>query len=409
MSKRTNTYSYTYDSSNDTYLLSKRGPQGCVDETVSGDMLRTVLKKYSDGKTAGEIWPGRAAMVQFIVKCTGYTHSSPPWTREMQVSTSNGELVAAFADLTVYSDKEKITRAVMTKLKKQAAIGQSAANLTDFITSRLQKANLPQPMVTRLNSDSSGGYTLILGLSDFHYGKYAPGVYTREIAEQRILSGYLELIERVSYYRGRPSEIVVLIGGDACHIDNLNGHTTAGTPQDCEGNPDEIIAGFVDLMVRLCKMVRDVAPMRLVYNPGNHDSLVSLTTFKGLEHLYTRDSLTRFEFNSQGRSYFTIGNTLVGFCHGNNLKPAYRPATFADECPELWAGTKFRYQFSGHLHTEDMRTSNSGSIVDIKMPSPCPSDRWHKSKGYNSKATQAIAAYVVTMGGGLEDVLFKRF
>ena len=98
------------------------------------------------------------------------------------------------------------------------------------------------------------------------------------------------------------------------------------------------------------------------------------------------------------RQTFLYGNSLITFVHGDDGNVKDYPAMIATENPELWGKSKWRFIFTGHLHTERELPVYSDTVV-YRMPSLASSDEWHMRKGYNSR--KALIGYIVDKKNGV--------
>ena len=84
--------------------------------------------------------------------------------------------------------------------------------------------------------------------------------------------------------------------------------------------------------------------------------------------------------------------------HGDSGSTKDWPAIIAGEDAELWGKSKWRFIFTGHLHTE-RELPTFGNVTVYRMPSLAGTDNWHHSKGYKSR--KALIGYVVDKERGV--------
>lgn len=225
--------------------------------------------------------------------------------------------------------------------------------------------------------------TLVIGISDFHFGKLASaayngqGDYNQEIATRMLREAIADL---VSKYPGRPERIVALLNGDNLHIDNLMGTTSRGTPQDCDGTPEEIVRGFMDLMLRLPGELTQYA-RRVVVVPsrGNHDDTISHALASALSVCYERDPHVTVEHADKigAHKFFRVGGALFLLTHGDKRKHAPRDLALmmATQEPKWWAECAQRYAITGHRH--HLSVTEDAGITHVILPTVAGEDRWH--------------------------------
>jgi len=95
------------------------------------------------------------------------------------------------------------------------------------------------------------------------------------------------------------------------------------------------------------------------------------------------------------RKYYQYGNTLMGWDHGDNIKPRDYPLIMATEKPEEFARSENRIMFTGHLHSQ--QNFEFRGVHVRYMPSISPLDEWHKQFGYS--AQRAAQGYKYDVDG----------
>ena len=258
--------------------------------------------------------------------------------------------------------------------------------------------------------DSEDSYALVLGLSDFHHGKYADEsecgeAYNREIGRKRLFKA-LDDVFSEALLRGRPDKIYLPVGSDFLHIDTYGGTTTKGTAQDTDGNAFEILETGCHLMEDVVDYLRPIAPVELVLMPGNHDRMAGLSILLYLEALYRKCDNVIVSKDRGPRAYRVYGNNLIGFVHGDGAsKTTELAGLMANEASEFWHGCKSKTIYTGHRHNEKTETDNHFKVTRRQLPSLAGTDRYHKNEGYDS--LKALPAYVHSYDRGLVGVVYS--
>jgi hypothetical protein len=246
---------------------------------------------------------------------------------------------------------------------------------------------------------------LELSIFDLHFGKlcWAPEVgrhYDMKIAKSTFSDAVEALLERSKGFS--IGQVVLPIGNDFFNSDNARGTTTAGTPQDNDGRWQKSFLDGRKMMVQSIERIAQIAPVHVVIVSGNHDTE---------RMFYLGDVLSAWFRNTPGvhvdnspaqRKYFQWGKCLLGFTHGNNEKHTNLPLIMATEEPARWADSKFREFHLGHWHSKkeihfQPVIEQNGIRVRV-IPSLCPADAWHKTKGYEGLRSAEAFVWHPTQG-----------
>lgn len=335
----------------------------------------------------------------------GWTHAHDPYT---DLEWEDGLDVQTAVDQTLLSQR----RAFQRKLQQQ----RWQQTLSDADKWRRLEELALQPMldaITRYAPDyripqlalapAPRVFDVIICAPDLHYGKYGwqdetGSGYSRAQARDVLIARTARIIEQVACY-GQPRRVLTAIGNDWFHIDTDKATTTAGTAQDIDGSPAEILWTGSELAITQIDLLAQLAPVTVCYVRGNHDALLGLSLLHSLHAWYhTSDQVTVVR-SASPRQYLQAGSTLVGFAHGDtNLDSKKLGLLMANEAPELWSKTRHRVLLTGHLHYE--LTRDEGGILLCQMPSLLGPDRWHMQQGYVT-ARRALSAYILDDQDGL--------
>ena len=243
----------------------------------------------------------------------------------------------------------------------------------------------------------AGPYMAELSLFDVHFGKLAwDGVsFNTATAETVYRDAVGALLDRLSGWD--IERIVIPVGNDFFNVDNWSNTTAKGTPQDSDGPFARVFESGSMALVHAVDRCLTVAPVELVWGPGNHDPSTSFYLVRWLDAWYRHADAVTVDRDHRPRKYIRHGVNLVGFTHGDQEAHRDLPAIMAAEVPELWAATQWREFHLGHFHrarqTVHRSTDEFGGVRVRVLPSLSGTDRWHFQKGYVA-AKRAAEAYL---------------
>jgi hypothetical protein len=88
------------------------------------------------------------------------------------------------------------------------------------------------------------------------------------------------------------------------------------------------------------------------------------------------------------RKYIEYGLNMLAFDHGDGAKERQAKDLMADEQPEMWGRTKYRYAYKHHIHHRKKLVWHSGEdyigVTLVYLRSPSGADAWHHRNGYIS-------------------------
>jgi len=231
----------------------------------------------------------------------------------------------------------------------------------------------------------------MISLFDLHIGKYACKDETGENYDSKIATARLReameiLLDRGSNYP--VEQFLFPLGQDLLNIDNMMGGTTAGTLQDSDSRLRRIFRTAVLEMTWCIERMAEVAPVRVLVVPGNHDNFGSFAVGSVIEARFHGDPRVIVDPSIMPRVYYRYGKTLLGFNHGGgeDAKSSKLALVMATERPADWAATDFHEFYLGHRHirSEERYTAGDthGGVGIHVLPSLSGTDLWHSKNGY---------------------------
>jgi len=227
---------------------------------------------------------------------------------------------------------------------------------------------------------------LEISIPDLHLGlnvwqqRGGNGTYNFDVAERLFLASIETLLARAKHHN--VERIVFPIGNDFLHVDNRQQATTNGTPQGGESADwqQSFLRGR-DLLFAGIDRLKKVAPIHVVVVPGNHDADSMFHMGLVVEAYYNNDENVTVDAGPSTTKFVEYGSNLIGFDHGNNIKPLVLAGVMAERQPEAWQRTKFRAWHLGHNHRKGVYFSENA--VDIEfLPSLAGVNAWHLNNAY---------------------------
>lgn len=251
------------------------------------------------------------------------------------------------------------------------------------------------------NFDNESDFLLEVALMDVHFGMLAWGKetgtdYDLDIAEDMFLFAVQDLLHKASGYK--PRRILFPFGNDFLHIDD----PTNQTPQnrnllDADGRMIKIYQKAKKSVIKAINYCREIAPVDVVWVPGNHDPNTSYYMCDVIDHVFENDEDVTVDKSPRLRKYYPWGNCLVTYTHGVDEPMRDLPSIIATEEPQLWGNSKYREIHIGHTHKKKQIhwvnvDTMPGTVIRV-IPSIAGTDAWHYKKGY-VKSYHAAESYL---------------
>jgi UDP-2,3-diacylglucosamine pyrophosphatase LpxH len=399
---------YTYNRETDTYITFLDRCK--VRIQLSGEQHRAMKDAYSNwtGKpeTINEICRTFGMRRDYLMEyksAHGWTHDSEPVTTEDLLTRNEDDMVEDFIQ------KKKLSLFKKFEKRKWQTTQQDHEKWQNFeqnVLIPLQqdvRKNLPnyKPPILKLKK-ADEPFAVVLSPFDLHYGKQgwmdeSGQTYNREQARSLLIEHTENLANMVAKF-GAPEKFIVATGSDWFHIDTLDGTTTRGTPQDCDGTYAQIFIEGTKLAQDHIELLAQIAPVEVLNVPGNHDRSSSLGMISTLNAYFHKHERVNVVLNPKRRQYTMYGDSILGFSHGDAVKPGDALAVMVKEARDLYAQSNYGYFFTGHLHHEVIREIHG--ITHIQLKSLSGVDRFHSNNGYITSG-RALQAFVVSQDKGI--------
>ncbi|VWC90160.1 hypothetical protein BLA17378_04513 [Burkholderia aenigmatica] len=86
--------------------------------------------------------------------------------------------------------------------------------------------------------------------------------------------------------------------------------------------------------------------------PGNHDPQAIWALIFTLAAYFSNEPRVEVDIGPAKHWYFRFGKVLIGSTHGDTTKHEKLGGVMACDRPEDWGQTKFRYWYTGHIHSK---------------------------------------------------------
>jgi len=276
-------------------------------------------------------------------------------------------------------------------------------------------ASKHKPPVIRRGKVSRDAVMLEWCPYDQHHGMLAWGPevdehYDLKISEQFFAEACQKTLATAAPYNVQ--QIVVPIGQDWFHTnDPTNTTPMAKHHLDVEGRLLKVFETGYWSVFKAIEHLRQVAPVHIMWVPGNHDPETSYYLVRALAaHYMDLDGSYKWgvtvDFSPRSRKVFTWGNSVIGFSHpvGKGAWEKQR-GIFSEVFKKEWGEAKFHEIHTGHLHKVMefgfMQADTLGSHTVIRMlPSLCATDKWHWEMGFVDK-NRASASFIWSKNEGL--------
>ena len=299
---------------------------------------------------------------------------------------------------------------VSCKLEKRTPSDQAIEALCDRLVTRKYK-----PPKVRYRSLKKDSVMLEWCPFDQHHGLLAwePEVeanWDLKISDAFFDVACTKVIEKAAPYN--ITQILVPIGNDWFHCNDPTFQTPKGKHRlDIEGRLIKVYESGFWSVFRGIERLRQIAPVHLIWVPGNHDEQTSYFLARELAaHYMDVDGKFRrgvtVDTSARSRKLFTWGNSAIGFSHpmSKGLWEKQR-GIFAELFKKEWADADHHEIHTGHKHKimelQYMQADTIGSHTVVRMlPSLCASDKWHYEMGFLDK-NRASASFIWSENEGL--------
>ena len=325
-------------------------------------------------------------------KVDRYTIGS--WQVTLKIKTPTGEKDVRGNE--IYVDKPK----TVTMYKIQVWLVK-LHNMEWVEAVRTLIRDIPKLKTPKKKYEVDGDYLLEVALHDVHFGmlawdKETQHDYDLDITEELFLFAVQDLLSKASGYK--PSRILFPFGNDFLHIDDPTNLTPQNrNPLDVDSRLIKIYEKAKKSVIKAVNYCRAIAPVDIVWVPGNHDPNISYYMCDVLSEVFSDDADVTVNKSPKWRKFYPWGKGLIVYTHGVEEPLRDLPSIIATEEPILWGESKYREIHIGHKHKKMQMhwvgvETMPGTVIRM-IPSIATEDAWHYRKGY-IKAYHAAEAYL---------------
>lgn len=380
---------YTLDETKDAATISTITPiriktledliKVCEIDTTIWDIERHVINKWEVGR-------------KHIEEDITYSTSSKGTTVKEGYKTDTGTVfVEPLFQVKVWLRK-KVKEIVMRDIK------------AEIIEEMKNYAPKYQPITY---TEKKEGCLLEAAIFDAHLGKHTWWEETGENNDIKIISKlYLQAVQGiiVKAQGYEIDKILFPIGNDFFNVDNKDETTARGTRQQEDTRWKKTFKKGRQLIVRAIDMLSQIAPVKVIVIPGNHDVERSFYLGEAIECWYHDNPNVEVDNGANSRKYFVYGQNLIGFTHGYSEKIPDLRSIMPLEQKEAWAKTKYREWHLGDQHRKlewfSKGTEEELGIVVRRLRSLTTADQWHHEKGFIGQV-RAAEAFIWSKTNGL--------
>lgn len=238
---------------------------------------------------------------------------------------------------------------------------------------------------------------------DAHIGKLAWAKetgqfdYDLKIACREFLRGVERNLHLSAGYR--LARIFYVLGQDLIHSENFAGTTfKSGHVLDVDSRLPKIYKTAKLATIEAIEMCRQVAPVEVIWVPGNHDKHASMFLADVIAERFRRDRWVEVDDSPNERKCRLWGNLLVGWTHdASNNKAQPTVNLLPQYWPKEWGESVFREWHTGHKHKKQeikfAPVHTVGGVIVRQFAALSPIDAWHAEEVF----TDAVPACESTL------------
>lgn len=244
-------------------------------------------------------------------------------------------------------------RAMPDDVAREAAMREAVA----AFSSELPRAAPVDLLPLSRNEDLLNQYTV----TDLHFGslswKEETGTdYDLKIAEQLLLDWFAAAIQLAPMAH----TAVLAQLGDLLHFDSLESVTPTSRHVI---DSDSRFAKIVRIVIRTMRRIVDMLlakhqHVHIIMADANHDPASEIWLREMFAAFYEQEKRLTVETSPSTYIAYEWGDVALFYHHGHRRKPKQVDTVFAGKFRELYGRTKFAYAHLGHLHSDELLSTN---------------------------------------------------
>jgi len=266
------------------------------------------------------------------------------------------------------------------------------------IVEMFKKKESIAPLILSKPKSSKSQEVLEIDICDLHFGSDA-----NHSPEERFEEAISDVILRIGDRKF--DKIYAPVLADVYHYDTFSKTTTAGTIVTTNGmSPYDVFDLGIDSFTRVIGKLSEIAPIEVLYIAGNHDRMSGYYLIKTLEALFSQNKYVTFDSSHESRKYRVIGNSLVGWMHGDI--PKNRATDWLQvEAREEWGRTRYSEIHSGNFHSQSGK--EEGGTILRYLPALTNMDQWNYDKGFVG-SVRSMTSFVWHKELGLREIWYSN-
>jgi urease accessory protein UreE len=271
--------------------------------------------------------------------------------------------------------------------------------LLENVQQMLESHTTVAPQINPPKIDKKENVALV-NFYDHHIGKriHADATgngseWTVDLAKKSMLEATDYFIDKLQHDTGK---IVFILGNDLLNIDNPQGTTTKGTPQNNDMDYRHLILESNELLTSVLEKFLHYFEVEVIVVPGNHDNNLAFITGEVIRHYFMKTPHISVDNSLAPIKYWQFGENAIGFTHGSEqIKKKYvLPMLMLQQKPEF-AVCKYKEFHTGHLHqtkkTQLTEVGEQYGMIMRTLPTLSPTCEWASTKGFQGiQATECI-------------------
>ena len=320
---------YRYNSITKEYsvFLRSMGRTWVVPEEVHKGMMKAYTgasgKVKCIDKISQDFGITREAFSEYK-KIMGWTHTSSPFTPEQLKVETDEEIVQDVEQARIFGLNRQISQNKWnaTQVSAQKWDMLQAGKVDPFGLILRNYNPEPLPVITQRVKVPKTEKTLLLGLSDIHFGSIADATdlvhgsdYDIKKA-QDVLQKYAQDVED-AVKRDNISSCIVCVIGDILH--SLTGRTKKGTPLDFDViGADQFSIAMNSIILYLERMATLFENVTVQQVKGNHAGDEETCLFIAVAQHFRLNPRIKFELHKARSAFFRVNNVAVILDHGES-------------------------------------------------------------------------------------------
>jgi hypothetical protein len=147
---------------------------------------------------------------------------------------------------------------------------------------------------------------------------------------------------------------ILLLLGDVFHMDDQTNQTPAHRHQlDVDSRFVKVLqVGIETYRHAILRALEKHQRVIVKAIPGNHDPHAIWSLAFTLSAYFSNEPRVEVDLSPSKFWYYRFDKVFIGSTHGDTVKHEKLGGIMAADCPEDWGQTKFRYFYTGHVHSK---------------------------------------------------------